>query len=55
MLSSSLDSLELHRVSLLADSSSGMLNMTVFGHVGCSVVGSGLWSFLNCLMHMWVG
>src|SRR5712671_699320 len=54
-LSSSSDSSESHRVSLPVDSSSGTSNVTVFGHVGCSAVGSGLWSFLNCLMHMRVG
>src|SRR5882672_9397567 len=51
-LSSSSDSLESHRVSLPVDSSSGTLNVTVFGHVGCLAIGSGLWSFLNRLMHM---
>src|SRR5712671_661681 len=54
-LSSSSDSLESHRVSLSADSSSGMLNMTFFGCVGCSTIGSGSWSLLNCLIHMRVG
>jgi len=49
VLSSSSNSLELHRVSLLVDSSSGMLNRATFG-----CIGSGLWSFLNHLMHMWV-
>src|SRR5712671_128178 len=51
-LSSSLDSSESHRVSLPVDSSSGTLNVTVFGHVGCLAISSRLWSFLNRLMHM---
>src|SRR5712675_2909306 len=55
ILSSSLDSSESHRVSLPVDSLSGTSNVTVFGRVGCLVIGSGLWSFLNHLMHMWVG
>src|SRR5712675_1326390 len=54
-LSSSSDSSESHRVLLPVDSSSGTSNVTIFGRVGCSVVGSSLWSFLNCLMHIWVG
>src|SRR5712675_1620374 len=54
-LSSSLGSSESHRVSLPVDSSSGTSNVTVFGRVGCSAIGSGLWSFLNRLMHMRVG
>src|SRR5712675_2389447 len=54
ILSSSLDSSESHRVSLPVDSLSGTSNVTVFGHVGCSAIGSRLWSFLNHLMHMWV-
>src|SRR5712672_4591895 len=55
VLSSSSDSSESHRVSLPVDLSSGTSNVTVFGLVGCSLIGSGLWSFLNCLMHMQVG
>src|SRR5712671_4562848 len=54
VLFSSSDSSESHRVSLPIDSLSSTLNVTVFGHIGCSTVGSGLWSFLNHLMHMWV-
>src|SRR5712672_3991307 len=54
-LSSSLDSSESHRVLLSVDSSSGISNVTVFGRVGCLAISSGLWSFLNHLMHMWVG
>src|SRR5712675_2538607 len=54
-LSSSSDSSESHRVSLPVDSSSGTSNVTIFGHVGCSAIGSGLWSFLNHLMQMRVG
>jgi len=55
VLSSSLDSSESHRVSLPVDLSSGTSNVTFFGCVGCSAIGSGLWSFLNRLMQMWVG
>src|SRR5712675_1584449 len=54
-LSLFLDSSESHRVSLPVDLLSGTSNMTIFGRVGCSEIGSGLWSFLNHLMHMRVG
>src|SRR5712672_835440 len=54
-LSPSLDPSESHRVSLPVDLSSDMLNVTILGCTGHSSVTSGFWSFLNCLIHMWVG